>query len=430
MEIRSENAIDLPTESRELRVLMVHGTWARGFFRPTPCNPKSPRWFEQGSAFSTTLLKLIEGLGVHPTLEEPLLWSGRNALLHRAEAAQRLADRLKAMPPVPCLVVSHSHGGNVVLRALDELDGEHIERLRVVTMATPFVELFLPKPGARNYERLQLAALLLLAAIQIVNIRWIVPGVPFLLSTAVAAVLGVIFAMVFSAERSETQAILRYEACLATRLKVGAGYFQFKDRVPHTLIVRGVEDEASLLIASAAALGRVVQIGRDISHRLWHMKFRALWIGAGVLAASILVLLAYGWAYGPEALFGSSIPHRIRVFGLVSSALLVGVPSALSGLAVLARMGCGIAAGRELFWLPNLEVSTSTAPDMNFGLFANWRRAMRVVTVPRQGRVLQHIRHSIYNDPDVFVAMMPWLTEALQPGSFDKAADTTSGRQG
>jgi hypothetical protein len=423
--LRDESLAAAPQS--EVRILLVHGTWARGFFRQAPYHPDMPRWFEKGSTFSTTLQRLIEGMGLKPVLEEPLLWTGANALLHRAEAAQRVAQKLKKLPPVPCLVVAHSHGGNIVLRALEELDDSVTARIRVITLATPFVELFLPHPGARNFERLQLAMFLFLVAFGTLTSRWLSPDISYWSIASVVVPAAAFMLWVLRAEEKEMHAIGSLKSCLAVRLKHGAGYSSFKQRAPRTLILRGVEDEASLLIALAAALGRLLQYARDITHRMWHAKWLAAKAAGAVLALSVLSFGGYAWMYGGEALMGSPLPMILNSIGLWSAVAVVGIPLALSGLTIVARVVCGIAAGRELFWLPNLEVSVSTAPDL-VSYASPREEAVKVVTVPRRGRVLEHIRHSLYDDPDVFVPIATWLQDALRTEVLDARETRGTGR--
>lgn len=197
---------------------------------------------------------------LEPVLEEPLEWSGRNALLHRAEAAERLAQRLKQMPPLPCLVVAHSHAGNIVLKALDLVDDEVFARLRVITLSTPFVGLYWPEEGAAHVERLQLSVFLLQLGFAISTVRWLVLQLPWWLPYALAF-WPLLFAFrLFIAERHETAAMSMSsrEPCLAKRLYFGSRYELFGLHPPHTLVIRGVEDEASLAISLAAAMGRFV----------------------------------------------------------------------------------------------------------------------------------------------------------------------------
>ena len=126
-----------------MKVVLVHGTWGRGFI-PRPGRSSRPRWFERGSPFRETLHAALLARRITLETTEQVEWSGSNAFGEREHAAVLLAghlDRLhEADPGTTRLVIGHSHGGNVCLRAFAHL-GRPADGIRVVTLATPFVEL-------------------------------------------------------------------------------------------------------------------------------------------------------------------------------------------------------------------------------------------------------------------------------------------------
>src|SRR5215831_1094741 len=118
----------------QLLVTLVHGTWPRGFFPKLfrfkqwmrgliglrqPWEPP-PFWFEEGSPFRARLsAKLFD---IPHKITPPLLWSGANSIFERDKTAHVLAAHLSAEhaehPQAAQLVIAHSHGGNIALRAL------------------------------------------------------------------------------------------------------------------------------------------------------------------------------------------------------------------------------------------------------------------------------------------------------------------------
>ncbi len=408
-------------QPRHVRVIMVHGTWARGFWRPTPYRPGSPRWFEKGSKLEWQVQALLVGLGYTPIVEEPLLWSGRNAFFDRGEAAQRLAAKLKSLPPEPCLVIAHSHGGNVVLRALEELDDAHLRRVAVVTLATPFVEMYLPDPGRANYERLQLAGLLFCLgwAAGSASIPALFTGVLNMWPLALLALVLLWPAIyLFMIERPR-----QWPDELAVRIDKAAAYDKFKDRPSHLLVVRGVEDEAALVISTAAALGRASQWLRDLILWVWHNKFASVIVAGGVLAACALALFVYVWIHGTEAPPDQAFIENLRAIQWPIVAVIVGLPLAVTALAVVTRVLAGCAVGKELFPMPHLEVSVSTAPDFNADQAAAAGRIIRVLTIPRRGQFTRRIRHSVYDDEGIVsLAIHPWLRQVFGSGRLPPAA--------
>lgn len=106
-------------------VTMVHGTFA-----------SKAGWIVPGEPFGRMLRD------AEPTRIEPFVWSGRNTLQARTDAAQALRAHLQALlqrfPRAHHAVVAHSHGGNVALTALaDEALAKRM--LGVVTLGTPFL---------------------------------------------------------------------------------------------------------------------------------------------------------------------------------------------------------------------------------------------------------------------------------------------------
>jgi hypothetical protein len=148
----------------QLLITLVHGTWPHGFFprlfrfkqwvrglmgRRQPWEPP-PFWFEEGSPFLSRLSTELHDI---PHKIRPLLWTGENSIRIRDETAQVLAQQLSAEhaehPQATQLVIAHSHGGNIALRALhhlkqrdaSQLDGADAADPLVVTLATPFIEV-------------------------------------------------------------------------------------------------------------------------------------------------------------------------------------------------------------------------------------------------------------------------------------------------
>src|SRR5204863_9262977 len=137
------------------------GTWPRGLFprfvqfkqrlreltrRRRPWKPP-PFWFEEGSPFRVRLSAELHHI---PHKITPLLWSGANSIRVRDETAHILAEYLSAEhtehPHATQLVIAHSHGGNIALRALHHLQARDARQQSeadnanplLVTLATPF----------------------------------------------------------------------------------------------------------------------------------------------------------------------------------------------------------------------------------------------------------------------------------------------------
>jgi pimeloyl-ACP methyl ester carboxylesterase len=108
-------------------VVLVHGTFAR-----------EAEWIRPSSQFSVSLASSL-GYG---TEVRSFRWSGANSHSARLQAAEELRvflhESLDSFPSSRHFLLAHSHGGNVVLYALRDLELK--ERIAgVVCMSTPFL---------------------------------------------------------------------------------------------------------------------------------------------------------------------------------------------------------------------------------------------------------------------------------------------------
>src|SRR5262245_42387639 len=145
----------------QLLITLVHGTWGRGFFLRRQRQSRRPLWFEEGSPF---LARISSELDDVPHKIRPLLWSGANSIYKRDETAQALAEHLSAEhaehPQATQLIIAHSHGGNIALRALHHLQKRDAAQLCaeesanpfIVTLATPFIEVHRADFGRRPFH--------------------------------------------------------------------------------------------------------------------------------------------------------------------------------------------------------------------------------------------------------------------------------------
>ncbi len=118
-------------EGRRYLFTLVHGTWARR------TSVKKGGWIRPDSK----LAKALRARFGSETKVFPFVWSGRNSVRARRDAAARLKRklelRLRQYPGARHYIVCHSHGGNIALLALAGSDLE--KRIDgVVCLATPF----------------------------------------------------------------------------------------------------------------------------------------------------------------------------------------------------------------------------------------------------------------------------------------------------
>jgi triacylglycerol esterase/lipase EstA (alpha/beta hydrolase family) len=107
------------------RVFLVHGTFA-----------PDADWIQRGSKLSTSIRETLdaETIGIS--------WSGKNSHSARKKASEALSaflrDDVRDYPLASRSIVAHSHGGNVALAALRQLETE-ITVDNLVCLGTPFL---------------------------------------------------------------------------------------------------------------------------------------------------------------------------------------------------------------------------------------------------------------------------------------------------
>jgi hypothetical protein len=367
----------------QLLITLVHGTWGRGFFPRRQRQNRRPLWFEEGSPF---LARLSGALGDVPYKITPLLWSGANSIFVRDKRAHVLAEHLAAEhaehPQAAQVIIAHSHGGNIALRALHHLEqrdaspsGKESANPLVVTLATPFIEVHQADFGRRPlYIRLALMILVIapLLSVPLVLLEAehpeIVLGMTSTIVTAVLFLMGWWWIVHRASARQNRLDALKN----ATRL----GEFALAQRL---LVIRAVDDEASLTLALGAIVNYVT--ARSITYVL------LLYVLLAILILPLRATHVISWLSD-------------GVLGLVLLAMFP-VTIVLSSMLMLARS----VHGRELALSPmECQINTQSTPDA-IGL-------SKIVTLVRHTHI-RSLRHGIYDHEDCAKAISDWVRSQL-----------------
>jgi len=394
----------------QLLVTLVHGTWARGFFpkiapfkqwvrrlmRRKRLGPP-PFWFEEGSPF---LARLSTELGDIPHKITPLLWSGANSIFVRDKTAHVLADHLSAEhaenPAATQLVIAHSHGGNIALRALHLLHQPDGSRLceadgpnpLVVTLATPFIEVRHADFG--NAPSMVRAAVALALSIPI----WVVTkalfpvnelGKPLLISGAVYLVfVGFISWYLFS-KRADRRRHNNVEA-LRTATRLGEIVSAQAQRL---LIIRAIDDEASLVLAFSTIVNSFIT--RAIRYIRW-----VIFGPISAILLSLIVIWYFKLSFEEKDMLKRQEWYEDAI-QVVCCALILFLFALLS----VARS----AHGRELARSPmECQINTQSTPDAK-GL-------SEISTLASQTHV-KSLRHGIYDHEDCAKTISDWARSQL-----------------
>jgi hypothetical protein len=385
----------------QLLITLVHGTWphfptiaqfkqwVRGLMRRKRLGPP-PLWFEEGSLF---LDRLSTELGNIQHKITPLLWSGANSVRERDKTAHRLAEHLSAEhcehPEAAQLVIAHSHGGNIALRALHHLQKLDVRQLEgasapapfFVTLATPFIEIHQADFGRRpTLIRLAVAAatgfisLALLEALVVLTLvsfgRWIPDAygdVIFFISFAVIVPTAVFVSWWWIARRVTHRQTQINSLESATRL----GQLVPGQRL---LVIRAIDDEASLVLA----LGAIVNF---------------------ITARFIVLVLYLAVILGPITLYGRVWLGRYAY------------PATFGGFIILTLLMLGVLTiarvvhGWELAKSPmECQINTQSAPD---GI--NLSQIVTLVSREYTGS----LQHKSYEHKDCAKQVSDWVRSQL-----------------
>jgi Alpha/beta hydrolase family len=441
------------SDARTTRLILVPGTWGRGFFKgtiepeaiiseefqaPGACSGDDRRrqrlrWFEPGSEFREKLANgLIESKVKFTT--RVLLWNGHNSIGSRNEAAIVLANVIRRLAREaqddPIVVIAHSHGGNLALRAVHMVGTSSIANLKVVTLATPFVQIY----AQTTFEKSEndTAARKEEQALDFLRRSWMaVLGAAFLIGLMALAVTYqdamrallqptslidpfniVIVAVVvagllvgYRLSRSPIKLVVnprpassrdqgRHNASLddwtakPERLAKISQYSLPQAEKDWLLVLRGVDDEASLTLAAGA-------IGNRVAHFMLGKVLPATNEALALICGFLSIAALAGWIW--EAAF--SIIFPIIALGFAAVALLAAVISFLPGI-------FRSVYGRELlFGSWRCEIAANSSPDSASGVQVK-------TLLGRTGPSQRKLRHALYMNAEVPSCILEWLKMA------------------
>jgi hypothetical protein len=405
-----------PSKRHSVIITIVHGTWGgrRGWRK------KIPLWFEPNSEFRQELCKALYGMEV--TIEV-LAWSGSNSVVARYKAAVNLARQistnLNLYPDHRHLVIAHSHGGNIALKAMD-IAGSQAFQVRLVTVATPFLQIH----SNALFARFRLASLAIYippATFCLVYAGYFaylcslgpIPPLPtdfFFVNLMVS--LGLLIAFGIPAARHARGLIrdLRSKTdrndyinklVRLTNYKVNRGHY--------ILVLRGVYDEASIALGVGALTAAVSQF---ISRYLPLMAL--LNFAYQLVITSFAVMVGSEWVHPRD-------PNRFTegpgddpvVFAISVLSVPVLISCVLIGIKLVAACG-RLVFGREMiFSSERLEMDISNVPDSSESL---------TVATLEPNVTPKGLRHGLYTHPFFHVTVRDWFVSKMAERSSTSRA--------
>ena len=420
-------------------IILVHGTWGRGIF-PKMSDLRrryfrgTKGWFEQGSQFYAGLDAALKSA----SLDWPIrafLWSGSNSVDARDRAARDLSKQLREDlkdPDATAVIIAHSHGGNVALRALQHLDSK-AGRIRVVTLATPFLRVFARRSLQLSYwvKLFMFGAIFIILFASLLVLDSIVSetvGLEILLAVRQIAdndylVFLIIVVLIgvagFFIMEWLNEVFTNPHAALA--IEEVAHYDTKGAAASRMLVIRGVDDEASLSLAAGSIGSRlsfltlvavIPAIYAVVVVFLWLGSFfglsveskLGLWIGGLMIGVFFGALILF---FVPGA-FKSFFGREFLVNAMTCDIAVDSVPDTLGQVEAITLRPVEAASSKprslerpfSLRWMS--EISLLEFRGIYFQLLQSSKGLAR-------SKPPWQLRHGIYNHPNCVDEIVRWL---------------------
>jgi hypothetical protein len=390
-----------------------------------------PAWFDEGSHFRRDIEAVMQGIEWRV-----FKWSGENSEIERRKAARGFATTLRReldTAPEAChVVIAHSHGGNVALWGLGQLEETKRDRVAgLATMGTPFLH-FAPRK---------------LSVIEALYLRVILSGqviLPFLIFALLVGVMeltlergqlgwyavpgavlvGITIYMVWRKQRGRTRELpeleLQHQPIWPDRL---ASFLALRSRGDEASRVIAVADAAARSFISAWSIVRLCTKLMPWDDRSWRRKvFHIALIALVVLTAVTLIHAAIAPAkfrpFLSETLTLLSFPagwpdwlglvafvvFLSLTYAFLLTVFILGVVclpfSIATAIIFYSQVLLGLAFGHDTH---GLAISTEIAAEPN---------------PPRPALVLEHVdpgdadtRHSVHALPAARTRLAAWIRE-------------------
>jgi pimeloyl-ACP methyl ester carboxylesterase len=391
----------LDNNSPDMAITIVHGTWAR--FR-LPFS-SSPHWFEDGSEFVSSLRRELDLAQIQATIT-PFLWSGANSIAHRAAAAIRLANHVRHcrmdQPNAVPVVIGHSHGGSICLLSLQTLPS-HVRPV-VVTLATPFMEVIRSDSSASGAAIRKAAQAALLGPVLLFSYLMnlaksfdsdLAIFVPILICLCVFTVTA-LFPSSFGVPAQQSlfasdwmgeflMSSYRYETLTKGGSTIDGKY--------DVLIVRGVDDEAGMVLSAGSIGTRLSSIGLLAAIRVSQFFCLIYFVLCGVLLAGSL----FGFFIETKNIITAIVTHSAFLYPACASIIL---------FCVLPIVACLFKSvyGRELAGTGFFcDIKSASSPDI--------QSELTTVTLPPSA--ISGMRHGIYQHELCASTIVKFLARTL-----------------
>jgi hypothetical protein len=421
----------LKPSSRTCTITMVHGTWGRGLFFPENYNSerrswwnellpdRAPPFFVEGSFFRSALESELRKQNIVATFRL-FQWSGANSVFHRACAANDLSSLLASDPDsANSVVIAHSHGGNLAFRAISKL-GSRGARIHLVTLATPFLRVFPTWSGPTLGQVVPYFLFATAFAFYLLRrplMSFVPYGVWALVLFIVAGVLLVTIAVLLARliinpspppAKQQLDRDAKTWAGRPFRIAEAANYDSTGPCAPNLLVVRGVDDEAALILAFGS-------IANTVNRFTLRVMWKWLTFLVGVTASGYWLetsgLIRQPWIDPARV---DEIGRMIWLVLMVGTFFLLVLPGLFNS-----RFGREFTIGAL-----RCEIAADSAPDSIRARILTLETPYEPLPLrtPAQWLLLwwqrppttSRMRHKIYNYPGCAPEIAEWLNEHIQ----------------
>ena len=402
---------DRAVDNQSVCVTLVHGTvlFRRMQRFIAAFKKKELHWYEENSEFHSTLKTQLELMDPHRYfINRPFKWPGSNLVRARHDAAGKLVKHLRESSTYEHLIIAHSHGGNVVRQALDQIKGEM--NVRVITLATPFVEVKGRDASLPFTQYLHLMILGLVSCLLLANqwtthhtqLTWTSDLIEFVVSKIDPFILFVIFVLfaivlvkVFASDSAKKINVL------SALTKNGTSW------VPevHLLALRTIDDEASLVLSVGTVASRVSRMMHSFLARTSRVLFPAylvLMIANEFLIHQINFNL-YGNSHDALRNFQYALLWSYILTTSQNSIILLS--SLCLMFVIVASLFKGVYGYEFMTFAVGCNINAQSVPDT-----AN--ADIDVVSLPAHNATKSGLRHYIYNHPQCITEITRWVARS------------------
>jgi len=329
----------------------------------------------------------------------PFLWNGANSVFARDNAAKSLAqlltDGFKHFPQDKFVVIAHSHGGNTALRALHYL-GEDAKRVYVITMGTPFLQIYARKrlsPLAFDSTLMAVSVWLVLAYLLERSGVEITPDGWILISLLPFSLLVSELILYFAVNPVNYGYGFRW-CNRPSKIADATSYDLRKTPPARLLVLRAFDDEASLALAAGAIATRITNslLSKNI-----------------FIVVALIIMIAAAFAL---AVFFPKLSNALwRIVAMPWTTMLavfsfIGLTIFVSGIV---PSFFKVVFGRELLvGAARCEVSAESVPDGSDGVDVITLRPESITDWIRS-------RHAIYDHEACASAINEWILNVADP---------------